>query len=70
MTTPQVHQAWLGNVCDRLALTQIVTAGRPLYYRELADHIRKHFEDELKRDGEYGEDEEWPELGGVTSDSV
>ncbi len=64
VTTSPVHQVWLANVCDRLALTQIVTAGRPLYQRELADHIRKHFEDELKRAGECGEDEEWPEVDG------
>ena len=43
VTTKAAHAKWLGNVIDRVAMSHVVTPGRPCYLKDLAGDVQAHF---------------------------
>ena len=43
VTTKATHAKWLGNVMDRVAMSHVVTPGRPCYFKDLAADVQTHF---------------------------
>ena len=43
VTTKATHAKWLGNVMDRVAMSHVVTPGRPCYLKDVAADVQTYF---------------------------
>ena len=43
VTTKATHAKWLNNVIDRVAMSHVVTPGKPCYLKDLVDNVQTHF---------------------------
>ena len=69
VTTKATHAKWLGNVMDRVAMSHVVTPGRPCYSKDLAADVQTHFGAMLAGLKE-SEDMEDVDLAELMTDSV
>ena len=63
----QVHAHWLGRVLDQWALELIATTGSNMYDEDLAELVKKHFDDTLTQIEERDQEEEDDDFGDDTS---
>ena len=69
VTTKATHAKWLNNVIDRVAMSHVVTPGKPCYMKDLVDNIQTHFGPMLARLQESAEMED-VDLEALMPDSV